>query len=88
VSAHAVDHHDQRGVAVHDDINPILILRPVASQTQFCKLDSHVCYPLGDTWYVNRSAYFRRASAPAARTRCGDRLMYTPIPAPNGVKIV
>jgi len=41
VPAHAVHHDHQQGVASHDQIDSILVLRPIAGQSQFCMFNAH-----------------------------------------------
>ena len=45
VAAHAVDDHHQQGLVVRDEVDAILVLRPIARQAQLCIIDAHALLP-------------------------------------------
>ena len=55
VATHAVDHGHQQGTVVREDVDAILVLGPIAGQTQPCVINLHLHAPLTRNAIAERS---------------------------------
>jgi hypothetical protein len=84
MATHTVDDDHEGCLTAGDEVDTILVLRPMARQGQLCILDAHALFPFPELYRL--LIVVRGRSMP--RTRAANSLMYTHSAALNGAQIV